>query len=319
MHDVNNVDIPQVKEKSLINRHIPRYLFVIGDHLEPRDKMSLKEQRGLMGGLYVGSSHNEGCPTMKRTRHMLWRAFVTPLELTAYPKAADHRAEQKRDETFMDTGAVAMRAYTVYPGDDVTYMQSDRFRPMGVVELTSLAGKRWIEDHDYIEQVQNHFFPDMPAWFAGEKMPALLSDYEAMVQKGLNDPYDETFISIGEEMLESARLFRNFALGHIERNRQLILSLRSSNSGGFHYGWNERSRLYARQLNIALEDENQIKGEASSTEDTKALLEEMRKDRELRLRELELREKELEARLGTSSRNVVELPEEKPRTRRAKE
>lgn len=290
----------KLQEKLAVNRDLTRYVFCIGDHIEPRDKVSLSSIGAYMGGTYIGASDLEGAPTMKRTRHFLMRGFITPLETTAYPKAADHRPQDLRDETYITMGGNNIRAYTVYPGDSINFLQSDRFRSLGIVELSQLVGKDWETDAEYISWLQKTLFPDMEEWLSGAKMPVLLSDYEKILRSSYSRIEEsgadlDVLVTI-DEALESVRLFRNYAMGHIERNRQFMLSLRSNNAQGFYYGWNEKSRLYARQLGVTLEDDTQLNEEKPS--EATDLLKELKAERELRMRELDLREKELQLKYG---------------------
>lgn len=236
--------------------------------------------------MWVSPSETEGAPCLKRTKYMILRGGVIPVENAAVSKKADHREEDGRRENYLSGPNVpaGIRGYTVYAGDNMNYLASDRFRQLGVVELTALQGSDW--DLGFAREVQLHFFPEWDRWLRGEgEIPVLLGEWEKMVSNGLKTANTEPLMITGEEMLESARLFRVYANTSIERNRQAILSLRTTNTGGFYVGWSEKSRLYAAQLGISLEDETTLKPQTSA--DTTGILEELQKDREIRLAELE--------------------------------
>ena len=275
------------------NRELTRYLFCIGDHIEPRDKQNLMAP---VGGMWIGHSEVEGAPTMKRTRFMLHTCGVTPLENVSIPKKADHRAEKKSEENFLIGKGVpgGTRGYMVYAGDSLNYLQNDRFRPQGIVEIFQLMGKEWATG--IAEKIQLFFFPDWFAWLRKSKpFPKTIDDRVSIVREAmLKADGDPVLTGIGDLMLESARLFTQFGSSHIERNRQMIQSMRNTNMGGFYIGWTEKTRLFALQLKLRLEDENQLRQEAGGTNipSNDALIEQMRLDRELREKELEVQKQQ---------------------------
>lgn len=280
-----NLDKVELYSKVNPNRDVPRYIFCMGDHIEAKDKISFNS---LIGGIWVGSSEVEGAPTMRRTNFMIHTCGIIPLETTAIGKKADHQAEKKSDEQLLIGKGVpaGTRGYTVYAGDTLAFLQSDRFRPLGVVELTHLAGKDWTLG--IAEKFQRFYFPEWVSWKSGAKpFPTRLQDREAYVREamakaGAGSPE----ASVGIEMLESSRLFSQFAQKYIERNRQVIMSNRSTNTGGFFFGWTEKSRLFAEQLGIKLEDEAGLRKEDSSSTSNPDLVEAMKADQELRREEM---------------------------------
>lgn len=240
-----------IGNKQGVSREVTRYLFCIGNHIEPRDRFSLNAP---MGGIWVGHSEVEGAPTMKRTKYMLHACAVTPLETTAIPKKAGHREEKSSDENFLTGPGVpaGVRGYTVYPGNDIGFLQSDRFRNMGVVELTGMAGMAW--DSGDPVRIQQILFPSFYTW-ANDP-----SSFPKTIKERLEALNPEcTFEELMAQVRESARLFTSYGKNHIEKNRQLIFSMRSVNMGGYTIGWNELSRLYSSQLEVPLEDQDEIK------------------------------------------------------------
>ncbi len=264
-------------------RELTRYCFSIGDHIEPKDKIQLDSIGGWAGGMWLGASEDNGIPTMWRTKFMLLSGAITPLETRGVPQKADHRPEKANDQEFLSNGS---RAYMVYAGDNMNYLSADRFSGMGIVELSALKGKNW-ETGEALN-LQMHFFPEWNQWASRQKpFPKTIKEWESLIRKGLETARTQDQVTTGEEMLESVRIFRTYALNHIERNRQAIQSMRSVNTGGFYIGWNEKSRLYARQLEVPLEAEEAISRNAP---DVSA---EQKEDRELRRQELEMRREEL--------------------------
>lgn len=267
------------------NKEKPRYVFCLGDHTSDQDKAGFESIGGHFGGLWVGHSETEGCPTMKRTNFMIYRGAITPLETTAIPKKADHRERERQNENFLVGKDVppGVRGYTVYAGNDLNYLQSDRFRPMGVVELQALKYKSWTESNAL--QLQLLLFPRWNDWLNGVKAPVLLDDWMMEVNNAFNKFPDLQAFST--DVFESSRLFRTYGLGHIERNRQQIMAKRSVDTGGMFVSWSGTSRLYAKQLGVVLENEDQLRpsGNNMSTGDP-AMIQEMREERRLRSEEL---------------------------------
>lgn len=276
----------RLTERTAPDRDKTRYVACIGNHLETTDAIQFNSVGGWAGGVWVGHSEIEGAPTMKRTHHMILRGLFTPLETRAVSKKADHRESEGYRETYLDGPGVPAftRGYTVYAGDDLAYLQSERYRPMGVVEITPLFGVDW--NAELRKSLQDFFFPQWAQWQSGEgTVPVLLDDWVGLVQEARRKAQYENHILISEQLSESARLFRIYANNQIERNRQAIQSMRSADHGGQYVGWHNKCRMYAEQLGIVLEDEKTLAPVTSGNND--AIVLEMREERKLREKELE--------------------------------
>lgn len=268
------------------NRDKIRYVACLGNHLEPGDARQLNSNGGWAGGLWCGHSEIGGVPTMTRTHHMVLRGLFTPLETRAVMRKADHREQEAHRESYLDGPGIPpfTRGYTVFAGDDLAYLQSDRYRPMGVVEISALFDAPW--DSELRRNLQNHFFPQWMDWQRGVgEVPELLTDWEALVHDAKRRAQFQSHDIVAEELFESIRLFKNYAFDQIEKNRQIIQSMRMDNNGGQYVGWHNKTRLYAAQLGIVLEDEQSL---AAASSDPKGLVEEMRADRKLREKELDV-------------------------------
>lgn len=300
----------RLTEKVNINREKTRYVACLGNHLEAGDRRQLTNIGGWAGGIWVGHSEIEGCPTMKRTHHMILRGLFTPLEMRAIQRKADHRETEFNKESYLDGPGIPpfTRGYTVYPGDDLGFLQSDRYQPMGVVELTGLMGVDW--NSELRRSLQEFFFPQWKEWQQGVgEVPVLLSDWTDIVKNAQKNARYESHELIAEQLLESARLFSVYALNQIERNRQAIQSMRSADHGGQYVGWHNKCRTYAEQLGITLEDEKTIAGIASP--DNTGLIAEMRADRKLREQELATQTAINKALVEKLTGEKIELPEVK--------
>jgi hypothetical protein len=256
----NNEDHVSLQSRIIPNRDKTRYVVCLGNHLEDDDLNSFKVIGAHMGGLWVSPSEVAGAPTMRRTNYFCYRGGLTPIESRPVPKKADHKARERQDETFMTGDGVppGTRAYMVYAGDTMSFLLSDAWKPMGLVEVSALKYIPWKESHAL--DIQRHFFPQWDRWLRGAPSPELLNEWEDMVRDAVSRGQGNRVIeSIGSSMIESGRVFRRYANNHIEQNRQRILSQRSIDSGGFYVGWNNRSRNYARQLNISLENEDHLR------------------------------------------------------------
>lgn len=269
----------RLHEKLDVNRDKTRYVACIANHLEALDRKAMNNVGGWAGGIWAGHSEIDGCPTMKRTHHMILRGLFTPLELRATQRKADHRETEMNRESYLDGAGIPpfTRGYTLYPGDDLAFLLSDRYAPMGVVELTGLMGVEW--NSELRKSLQDFFFPQWRDWQQGRgEVPVLLSDWEDLVRDARKQAQYEIHGLIAEQLLESGRLARTYMLNHIERNRQAIMSMRSADHGGQYVGWSNKSRTYAEQLGQTLEDEKNIAGTASP--ETSELLAELKASRE---------------------------------------
>src|SRR5262245_5021356 len=140
-----NLSDTQLRSTIDLNREKTRYVACLGNHMETVDSRQLNSIGGWAGGIWIGHSEVDGCPTMKRTHHMILRGLFTPLETTAVSRKADHREVEGFRESYLDGKNVPAftRGYTVYAGADFGFLQSDRFRPMGIVEISPLMGVDW--------------------------------------------------------------------------------------------------------------------------------------------------------------------------------
>lgn len=292
-----------------LNRDKIRYVACLGNHLENTDARQLTGIGGWAGGLWVGHSEVEGAVTMHRTHHMILRGLFTPLETRAVMRKADHREVDGHREVYLDGPGIPpfTRGYTVYAGDELAFLQSDRFRPMGVVEITPLMGVEW--NTELRRSLQNFFFPEWNVWQRGEgNIPLLLDDWLTLVKEAQKRAQYENHEIIAEELLESGRLFRVYANNQIERNRQAIQSMRSADHGGQYVGWHNKSRMYAEQLGITLEDEKSIASAAPES-----LLSEMREDRRIREQELQLQRELNAALVAKLTGEKIEIPVVEPK------
>lgn len=278
----------KLSNRNDVNRDKTRYVACLGNHLESGDARQLNSIGGWAGGIWVGHSEVEGAPTMRRTHHMILRGLFTPLETRALMRKADHKELEQHREIYLDGPGVPpfTRGYTAYAGDDLAYVQSDRYRPLGVVEITPLMGVEW--NTELRRSLQNFFFPEWEQWQQGRgSIPNLLSDWRDLVKSAQNRAQYQSHEIIAEELLESARLFEIYATNQIEKNRQAIQSMRAADHGGQYVGWHNKCRTFAAQLGITLEDEKQL----TTAGNNDGLVAEMRADRKQREEELEMQRK----------------------------
>lgn len=224
-----------------------RYVFCLGDFIEPGDKRQLRDIGGWMGGLRIAGSDTEGAPSMWRSHYIIYRATFTPLESIVIPAKADIRDERlvkKLGNEFV---------MEVLPGQDMHLLGNESYRQQGVVEITALRDKIW--NTGIAQDLNKIFFPDLEKWQSGtEDFPTLLSDYETIVEKVR--PESDEIAQTRDQILESGRIFRAYASGQIEMNRQMVLQSRVKDMGGKTIRWSNRTRMFADQLGQTLEDDN---------------------------------------------------------------
>lgn len=280
-----NNAVVSVKPRNDIRKDAPRYVGNLGDFIEPKDKLALASIGSRSGGLRIGPSETEGCPTMWRTNYIIRRACFTPLELwTVLAKADIKNKDIEQNQIVIEGDAAATAALakernrTVYPGDDMQLLLDDSYRAQGIVEFTSLRDVIWTDG--IAQKLNQRFFPDLPKWLIGEEaFPELLSDYETYIRAATVDS-DQT-AELQSQWLESGRLFRVYADRQIETNRSRIEATRAVDMGGFSYKWEERTRLFARQLGRTLEKEDDIRETVTVRGE----------DADMKRREVEAREK----------------------------
>jgi hypothetical protein len=238
------------EDEGKIREEANRYVFSIGDFIQPSDKRQI--EGGWAGGLKIGNSQVQGAPTMWRTKYIINRAVITPLETRAVTPIAgcdpevDKKVTKYGDDEFLRT---------IVPGRDMMYLTDEEFLKMGVVEISSLVDKDFSESRT----LNRHFFPELDKWLGGTaEMPVALEDYKTIIESASieNDIQAVT----QEEMLRSVRQFETYATEQIEKNFQIIEWVRSSNMGGYTVGWSQRTRLFAQQLGVTLKDDRAYGG-----------------------------------------------------------
>lgn len=263
-----SADMSKVERTVGVDDRITRYIFCIGDFIVPQDKHQLASIGGWAGGYYLGT---ESFPTAQRTQYFMVRGAIVPLELTVRPVKADQEVSAQMKESRATVGgkAVDRPVYECYPGHDASLALSDEYKEYGFVEIESLRGAHW-DDHAAIT-TQLHFFPQWQEWMRGEApIPTLLTDWEGLIREGMNnvDERNPLLITVGEQMLESARQFRQYAESVIRYNRELVR--KGANDAGFSVGWQGRAQLFAEQLNVELEPEERVRSIAQTQVDQQA-------------------------------------------------
>jgi len=287
-----------LEQPDKVAKELVRYVANLGDFIAPSDKVQLVSIGSRSGGLRIGHSDTEGAPTMWRTDYMIRRAAFTPLEPTVIVAGS---GEMTRDHK-----PVGQRQ--AFPGDDAMLLTDDSFREMGVVELTALRGVLWAEEK--AQELNRFFFPDFDLWMSGSvSFPKYLKVYEELIRKAECVTAEQ--FTTRTELLESARLFRAYALGQIQRNRARIEATKAIDMAGFTIGWSERTRLFAEQLEIPLESESDIKVvpmmQTAST-DSQEMIELKKRELALKERELDLLEKRDNRENPVVEEPVLELP-----------
>jgi hypothetical protein len=265
-----------------------RYVACLADFIVPGDKAQLRGLGARAGGYRVGLNDIGGCPTMWRRKGMLLRGIFTSLEKTVVTTHADEKHDKGPVED-----AVPVGERIKYPASDITYLTDGDFYQMGVTELSVLRGHEWTDG--LAKELNRHFFPDINLWRAGDKpFPTLLSVYEDLIGSAAVLT-DEHAVTQGE-LLDSIRRSRIWMIDHIEANRAIIQSTRNVNMGGASFKWSDKSRLFAAQLDVVLENERDV---APAPQAVTPVVDEryvsaIEKQNELKERELDMLSKPIE-------------------------
>lgn len=276
---------PQLPAPPDIAIDVVRYVACLGDFIVPGDKAQLRGLGSRAGGYRVGVHDIGGCPTMWRKKGMILRGQFTPLEKTVIGAHVDER----RDKGEMED-ATPIGERMKYPASDITYLTDGDFFKMGFTELTALRGHEWADE--FAKDMNLHFFPDFNLWRQGEKpFPTFLRIYEDFI--GSADILTEEQNTTQLELLDSVRRTRTWMIDQIEFNRARIQSTRNVDMGGASFKWSAQSRLFAEQLEITLERENDVAPapKAVVTQTDERYIAAMEEQNRLKARELELMEK----------------------------
>lgn len=309
--------MPKMAAREDVNVRIPRYVFNLGDFIPDVQKASYGSRGGWIGGYHIGTDF----PTMWRTNFFCIRGGITPLEVRAVKATAD--SELMRRPEFQvfgaEMGSAPVPRYEVFPGHDIAGLISDEYRPYGFVEITGLRGAEW--DDNAPLQLQMYYFPEWIEYLDGATAaPTLLEDWEALIRQGISTAPNEVIAQAGHEMLESGRLFRQYAEQIIGINRELVA--KGANDAGYSVGWQPMTRLFAKQLGIELEPEarvrsiaeGQVEAQKSTNENITKIAEALKQDREELKEDRALQTKILETLTSLVAQQATITPQEMEKT-----
>lgn len=253
--------MPQFIDSDAVPLDATRWLFFPGDVLSPRRKRELKDMTGFgiyrpdgsPFGLYSNGGEEINSPCLVRTKGVLSRALLTPLDVAAVWTPPDLIPEGM--STFRgvlsDGGPgvhrtqwqVPLPGIKTFPGEVInvilTTAQNDQGNSKGVVEIQELRTVKW--DEASAEGLQSLFFPTWPS------LPPTLNGLIASIEGGRKKTGARDLRAMGDEMLSSCEQFRLWASERIKLEETLIAV------GTTKDGWTYRFSDVADQLMVQLE------------------------------------------------------------------
>ncbi len=215
------VAMPQVSpdirfyDARTVGRELNRWLFYPGDVIIKRRK---DEIDWLAAG---GDEVNTPC-LIRYGRGYLPRAFITPLELGAEFISPDALPPGVNAQTGIEVNGVTIQSnlvqIPVYPGDALTniIMKSvnDQGRRRGIVEITSLKGKKWSDCRSFDPNEQGYLDVLDRAYF-GDGREYTLRGLEEQIKQGAR-AFPESAPD-ANQMLQACMEFRDWGLNRLEQ------------------------------------------------------------------------------------------------------
>lgn len=203
-----------------VGRELNRWLFFPGDVIVKRRK---DEIEWLAAG---GDEVNTPC-LIRYGRGYLPRAFVTPLELGAEFIAPDALPPGVVSQTGIEVNGVAIQSnlvqIPVYPGDALTNItmksMNDQGRRRGIVEISSLKGKKWAECRSF-DPAEQGYLDVLDRVYFGDGREPTLRGLEEQIKQG-SRAFPES-AKDAEEMLRACMEFRDWALNKLEAEHTRI-------------------------------------------------------------------------------------------------
>jgi hypothetical protein len=264
--------MPVFVDDEAISKSSTRYLFFPGDVIAPRRKRELREMtgfdvefNGVKFPLYSVGGEEVNSPCLIRTKGVLPRCLITPLEVAAVwtpPELIPEGAETFKG--FPQPGAKwhdVLPGVKSFPGEQIrsilTWAMNDQGTSKGIVEITALRGWTW---QDVVSQsVQRFFFPDYPV------LPERLSGIEALIEAAhARTKEGSDFRSIAEEMLSACDQFRLWAMDRIKFEQTLVAT--GTTKDGWTYRFSDVAEQLMAQLEITKPDEQLLKATQLQTQ-----------------------------------------------------
>jgi hypothetical protein len=260
--------MPQFIDSDAVPLDAVRWLFFPGDALAPRRKRELKDLTGFgvhaRGGepfrLYSNGGDEINSPCLLRTKGVLPRALITPLEVAAVWTPPDLIPEGMPTFRGVSTPGAkwtdTLPGIKTFPGQVIgailTAARNDQGNSKGVVEIESLRTVTW-EDVT-AERLQYLFFPTWP------QLPPTLRELAESVEAGRRKTGQRDLQLIGDEMLSACEQFRLWATDRIKFEETLVAV------GTTKDGWTHRLSDVGEQLMAQLEITAQSKALLEATQ-----------------------------------------------------
>jgi hypothetical protein len=247
--------MPRFIDDDAVPKDAVRWLFFPGDALGPRRKREMKDLTGFgiqsSNGdafrLYSNGGEEINTPCLLRTKGVLPRALLTPLETAAVWTPPDLIPEGT--PTFRGTFTEGAKWTNVlpgvktFPGESIgavlTAARNDQGNSKGVVEIEALRTVTW--DQVVAERLQSLFFPLWP------QLPPTLRELSESIEAGKRNTGERDLREIGDEMLSACDQFRLWAMERIKFEETLV------QVGTTKDGWTYRLSDVAEQLMAQLE------------------------------------------------------------------
>lgn len=248
-----------------INKSAVRWLFFPGDVLSARRKRELREAAGLevyfKGApfrLYSVGGEEVGAKCVKRTKQVVPRCMLTPLEIghdwtppemiaTGAETVPGGQLPAGTSGEVLKWTKVPLPGVKMWPGEALRAIlqvsMNDMGTSKGLVEIGALAGMTWEEI--VRDRIQHAFFPDYPT------IPATLRGIEEQIVKARSEFGPGILYDAADQMLSACDQFRNWAFEKI-RFEEVLVS--QAAQGGFVNKFSEVAESLMLQLEYTAKD-----------------------------------------------------------------
>lgn len=254
-----------------INKRLTRYIWYSGDIVPQRRKYDFKDGDRDAGGEELPSR------CLWRVRGYIRRGRITPVEVGPEWHSKEELSEQQV-QTALNAGQVTMSpkglaefyGEDVLPGDEIAAITSpddaNSGIAKGIVELTPLIGRDWINDpvlgtDRQIFALQRLFFPKYP------ELPLTTRELQGLINRASGSVEGfkpENIATIASEMDDSCSNFRLWGTNFVENENQQIAA--RVGVGGFTYRYSDVAKVIMAQLEIEPLTISQLKEKAQEVD-----------------------------------------------------
>lgn len=225
---IEEAPLQQAQSAEGVSVELNRYVFTVGDLIDPEKKRESKRHR--WGGIELENDYK--CFSI--TRGFIWRNMIVPM-VRGYDLVDDQLKSDETSGTLINLispqtaqypfGAInQLYQVPVQPGQEIATLMfgKSELPRRGLVEIKALRGVQWVDFKN--EGIQSFFFPEWEDYRRGKQMPVELAWTRARIAEAIKSTSDSRLKSIGEDMLQSCQKFFDWGQSKLKTETILVKS-----------------------------------------------------------------------------------------------